>query len=251
MAVAAIKASGRRTPVSRRIRPARFCDHPVDWDLSERFQQGAHQVGWRGAGEEFNPGDDRVVEAVATRCELANTAQVVDEHGGVDGDVSQGPIRLGGDRGVWSGAEGGRECELWIGALVGKVGIGARRMTAAIVTPSASAMASTLCRCSSVRYTWVRVADIQRRNSAAVTEINGETALRSGPLPVPTVQTRPAVRRRGTVAPDRQRAGRGVGTSRILPSATAKGRPSCSSTALSVPWAKSKMACKTTFARPR
>ena len=47
-------------------------------------------------------------------------------------------------------------------------------------------------------------------------------------------------------------AGRGgVGTSWKVPSATANGWPSCSSTARSVPWLKSKMACNTTSVLPR
>ena len=72
-----------------------FSHRAIDRDLPEGCKERADQIGGGVAGEELGSGDDRVVQSVTPRNELASASEVVDEYVGVDEDVSHDPIRPG------------------------------------------------------------------------------------------------------------------------------------------------------------
>ncbi len=70
-------------------------DGAIDDDLAERGQQEGGQIRGCVSSEELGSGDDGIVKSVTARLQLVGPSQVVDEHVGVDKDVSHGPTRLG------------------------------------------------------------------------------------------------------------------------------------------------------------
>jgi hypothetical protein len=71
MAVAAISASGSRTPVSRSNSRGTLGDPAIDGDLTKGPQDDVHRVARHRDGEEFGTGDDREVNPVVAWVELA------------------------------------------------------------------------------------------------------------------------------------------------------------------------------------
>jgi hypothetical protein len=66
----------------------------IDRELPEWSKNRARQIRGGVACEQLRSGDDRIVQSVTARRQLASTSEVVDEDVRVDEDVSHDPIRL-------------------------------------------------------------------------------------------------------------------------------------------------------------
>lgn len=66
-------------------------DGAVDWKLTKGLQQGDNEIRGRRTGEELRPGDHRIVQPMSSWFDPRRSPKVIDEHVGIDEDVSHDP----------------------------------------------------------------------------------------------------------------------------------------------------------------
>ena len=72
-----------------------FGDRTIDRDFPERRQQLGHQMGAGSTGEQLGSRYHRVVQPVTVCAQATSPPEVIDEHVGIDEDLSHGSSRPG------------------------------------------------------------------------------------------------------------------------------------------------------------